>query len=239
MPTNVGGLPEILSRWIKGIKPFKEGKDAFRDAIVWLSVIDFAKRDCTETVCFISGNVNDFADIEGNNLHSDLQSEIEKLGLDVKFFRSLNHFNEIHTKNLSFLENQWLSANIDWAFLNLSVLEGVRGIHCGYYFETFHRKINKGYEGALNYDPLQAEFDKSILMFSVGWKAETEFNVWMNLGGKILVEYTFDEEHLSFLVVNFHTEVNIRIRDKEIVSYEANYYEENSGLSVNEAYEIL
>ncbi|WP_255717341.1 PIN domain-containing protein [Dyadobacter fanqingshengii] len=239
IPTKIDGLPDVLLRWREGIKPFKAGKDAFRDATIWLSVLDLAKRDCRETVCFISSNVHDFADNEGHNLHSDLQSEVEKLGLNVRFFRSLNHFNEVHTNHLNFLNKQLLSANIDCAFLNPSVLEGVRGIHCGYYFETFHRKVSTDYDGILNYDPLQAEFDKSILMFNVGREAKNEYSVWMSLGGEVLVEYLLDDEHFNFLVVHFHTEVNIIIRDKVIVSYEANYHEENSGLSIDDAYEVL
>ncbi|MCE7066692.1 hypothetical protein [Dyadobacter sp. CY326] len=217
---------------------FRAGKDSFRDAIIWLSVLDLAKRDYGGPVIFISGNVHDFADNEGNNLHSDLQSEIEKLGLDVKFFRSLNHFNEIHTNHISFIDEQWLSINLDWDFLNLSVLEGVRGIHCGYYFETFHKTISRDDDGILNYDPLQAVYDKSILMFNVGWAVENQYNVWMRLGGEVLVAYLLDDKHANFLMVQFHTEVSIEIKDKVIVSYEANYYAETSGLSTHEAYEV-
>jgi hypothetical protein len=238
IPSKADGLPDVLLRWREGIKPFKAGKDSFRDSVIWLSVLDLAKHDRRDTVCFISGNIHDFAGNEGDNLHSDLQNEVEKLGLDVRFFRSLNHFNEVHTNHLSFLDEQWLSANIDWKFLNLSVLEGVRGIHCGYYFEAFSRKISKDYDGILNYDPLQAEYDKSILGFNVGWKAKNEYDIWMNLGGEVLVEYFLDDEHFNFIMVYFHTEVSIRIKDKVIVSYEANYYEENSGLSIDDAYEV-
>ncbi|MCF2494263.1 hypothetical protein NFI80_01335 [Dyadobacter chenhuakuii] len=190
-------------------------------------------------MCFISANVHDFGDREGNNLHPYLQNETEQLGLDVRYFRSLNHFNAVHANHLNFLDEQWLSTNIDWEFLNLSVLEGVRGIHCGYYFETFERNIVRDYNGILNYDPLQAKYDQSISMFNVGCKAPDEFDVWMSLGGTAIVEYLLDDEHYNFVAVHFHTKVNVRIRDKIIIGYEANYYDENSGLSIEGACEIL
>lgn len=190
-------------------------------------------------MCFISANVHDFGDREGNNLHPYLQNETEQLGLDVRYFRSLNHFNGVHANHLNFLDEQWLSTNIDWEFLNLSVLEGICGIHCGYYFETFERNIVRDYKGILNYDPLQAKYDQSISMFNVGCKSTDEFDVWMSLGGTAIVEYLLDDEHYNFVAVHFHTEVNVRIRDKIIISYEANYFDENSGLSIEGACEIL
>lgn len=157
----------------------------------------------------------------------------------ISYFRSLNHFNEVYENNLNFLDEGWLSANIDWELLNLSVLEGARGIHCGYYFETFERNIGRDYVGILNYDPVQAKYDQSISLFNVGCKANDEFDVWMSLGGTVMVEYLLNDEHYNFVTVQFRTEVNVRIRDKIITSYEANYDEENSGLFIEHVCEIL
>ncbi|MCE7070946.1 hypothetical protein LZG74_11575 [Dyadobacter sp. CY327] len=91
----------------------------------------------------------------------------------------------------------------------------------------------------MNYDPLQAKYDQLISTFNVGCKATDEFDVWMSLGGTAIIEYLLDDEHYNFVAVQFHTKVNVRIRDKIIISYEANYDDENSGLSIEGACEIL
>lgn len=67
-------LPELVERSIQRIKPFTDSKQEFRDAIIWLSYVDFVKRREHITNCyFITNNSNDF--MKDGRLHPDLEGD--------------------------------------------------------------------------------------------------------------------------------------------------------------------
>ncbi|NIJ55017.1 PIN domain-containing protein [Dyadobacter arcticus] len=225
-------LPDIITRWSENRKPFNLENDAFRDAIIWSSIVDFAKKHAWGPIIFISSNVYDFANSSQDDLHSDLKNEVDMLGLKVKFFKSIVQFNEVYVDHMDFLNEHWLKENIDWDLLNTGVLEGVSGIHCGFYFEYFGRIFTKDFEGNLNYDVVEAAYDGTASTFAADWHGDDEYYVWMNLGGIVVIDYLIDDEVVIRLKAYFHTEVSIEIKGRRIVKYEANYYEENSGLAL-------
>jgi hypothetical protein len=72
-------LPELVSRSIQRKKPFSEKKVEFRDGIIWLSYVDFIKKNRLSNVFFITGNSSDFLNEERTDLHPDLKSDLSFL----------------------------------------------------------------------------------------------------------------------------------------------------------------
>lgn len=66
-------LPELVDRSIKRIKPFTEKKLEFRDAIIWLSYVEYAKKHELEQCYFITNNTEEF--FQNGKLHPDLQKD--------------------------------------------------------------------------------------------------------------------------------------------------------------------
>ncbi|BCW86470.1 hypothetical protein NicSoilE8_41430 (plasmid) [Arthrobacter sp. NicSoilE8] len=108
---------EIAKRAAKGIAPYQEKKkDAYRDTLIWLTLLDTAESHPAMEAWFVSKNVQDFGDLQakqgGNSdkatdqiprpFHQQLQREIELRGLQgrVKYATSLEtleqHFAALH-----------------------------------------------------------------------------------------------------------------------------------------------
>lgn len=66
-------LPELVERSIKRIKPFSESKLEFRDAIIWLSYVEFVKSRDLDRCYFITANTEDF--YKNDKLHPDLEKD--------------------------------------------------------------------------------------------------------------------------------------------------------------------
>jgi len=66
-------LPELVERSIKRIKPFSESKLEFRDAIIWLSYVEFVKSHEIDCCYFITSNTEDF--YKNEKLHPDLEKD--------------------------------------------------------------------------------------------------------------------------------------------------------------------
>ncbi|GAA5417366.1 hypothetical protein Pryu01_02429 [Paraliobacillus ryukyuensis] len=84
-------LPELVNRSIKREKPFSNNKQEFRDAIIWLSYVSYAKENLLEECHLITNNKHDFQGDNGE-LHDDLKKDAEtfKLYNSTKQFFSLN-----------------------------------------------------------------------------------------------------------------------------------------------------
>lgn len=88
---------KIVQRALQRKKPFKsDGKNGYRDYLVWRSFLDVAKSYSSETVCFITLNKKDFSDEKDENkLHPDLISELEDFKIDnnrIQYWTSLKGF---------------------------------------------------------------------------------------------------------------------------------------------------
>ncbi|WP_409295369.1 PIN domain-containing protein [Peribacillus sp. SCS-26] len=55
-------LGELIDRAVNRIKPFKEGKSEFRDAVTWLTYSNYIGQYNLSDCYFISNNTNDFLD---------------------------------------------------------------------------------------------------------------------------------------------------------------------------------
>lgn len=77
----------LVTRAAERRKPFSEGGAGYRDALIWVSVIELAQQ--FDDVGLVSLNPRDFAD-KGGSLHRDLLDDIQSFGCHpVRYFRSL------------------------------------------------------------------------------------------------------------------------------------------------------
>ena len=105
---------EVVARAIMGKKTFmSDGKDGYRDYLVWLTCLELAKRYCSEEIHFITENITDFsADNKENKilLHDDLLEDLDKYGISrSRFFYWTNltdFFNECIKQKIEKLENE-------------------------------------------------------------------------------------------------------------------------------------
>lgn len=105
---------DVVARAIIGKKPFKpDGKDGYRDYMVWLSCLELAKRYTSEEIHFITQNIADFsADNKEKKkvLHNDLLEDLEKNGIEnsrFHYWTNLKEFIEQSIKpQIAVLENE-------------------------------------------------------------------------------------------------------------------------------------
>lgn len=95
-------LPELVDRSIKRIKPFTEKKLEFRDGIIWLSYVEYAKSKNLEGCYLITKNSEDF--LKNNEIHPDLLKDSRSFTI----YKNAEDF----IKNCS--EAQSLKKRLDW-----------------------------------------------------------------------------------------------------------------------------
>lgn len=88
---------EIVKRALQRKKPFKsDGKDGYRDFLVWQTFLQVTKTYAMENACFITLNKKDFSDIKNDKLlHPDLLNDITDSGIEksrVQYWTSLKDF---------------------------------------------------------------------------------------------------------------------------------------------------
>jgi len=114
-----GYLEDLIQRSINKIAPLHNKDSAFRDGVLWLSVVERAKRLmglADEDLVFISENTKEFGGDEG--LNSRLKSELaEKNITNVAYFTSIRNFIAQHVTEVDGFDDQWVEENIDLDYL--------------------------------------------------------------------------------------------------------------------------
>ncbi|WP_437834606.1 PIN domain-containing protein (plasmid) [Niallia taxi] len=95
-------LAELIYRAVNRIRPFKEGKSEFRDAVTWLTYKDYIEKNQLIDCYFISNNVNDFFDNDKVKLHPDLIKD----NIDIKPFVNFTKLKENDNKIKLYIEDK-------------------------------------------------------------------------------------------------------------------------------------
>lgn len=105
-------LKNALDRAIQYIKPCSESREEFCDTILWLTILDIAGTTNEKELVFISNNIKDFAS-DSRHLHPTLVRDAEDKGLTIRYYSSLNDFNEdLGIESISFAKYLVLDENI-------------------------------------------------------------------------------------------------------------------------------
>ena len=102
---------ELIYRAIKRKKPFSEKGEEFRDALLWLVVVDIAT-EIGEAVVFISNDSKAFG--KDGILYENLLEEVEQKGIEVHYYPSIKAFIEQQAVQVEFVNESWLSEVIDF-----------------------------------------------------------------------------------------------------------------------------
>lgn len=85
---------EIVNRDLARRRPFKRGGSGYRDFLIWLSILELARKD-NEEIAFITNNSRDFYDDQ--DLHFDFVYDLKQVSAEphgVELFNSLDDFNQ-------------------------------------------------------------------------------------------------------------------------------------------------
>ncbi|MFE6800010.1 PIN domain-containing protein [Paenibacillus chitinolyticus] len=153
-------LPVLVERSIKRIKPFGDKKQEFRDAIIWLSYVNYAESNDIENCFLLTNNLADFCENKiQNTLHPDLLED------STRFKHYLNSADLLKNEDKI---GKYVSASQDW----MSTI-----IDSKYVAEMFENSligpIKKAFESFLEKiemdDLLSADYyDYAYLDFKVG-----------------------------------------------------------------------
>ena len=110
-------LAEAMRRSIERMPPCKETGEGMRDAIIWLSLLEYCKNKYkyfrNKRVAFISENIKDFTGNDSTSLHPMLQSDFTRSNIVIEYYPSLKAFIESHIEPLSHITLSMIESNID------------------------------------------------------------------------------------------------------------------------------
>jgi hypothetical protein len=108
LPINKVNLADLVDRCIDRKKPFTENGEQFRDAIIWLNVLELVVSSKEKEVIFISNNKKEFASGD-KALNEELQDESEKRKVKIHYFSGLDIFiRESCSIKLDYVTDEWL-----------------------------------------------------------------------------------------------------------------------------------
>lgn len=92
----------LVQRAVGRVRPFNEHGQEFRDALMWLQILDIGASDKKpDSIAFISSNTRDFG--LNDSLHPTLRTEAEERNLNLQYFPSLDEFLKAHAERIAFI----------------------------------------------------------------------------------------------------------------------------------------
>ncbi|SHG28749.1 PIN domain-containing protein [Flagellimonas flava] len=224
-------LPELVKRSIQRIKPISTKGEEFRDAILWLSIIDYLKeRNFEFEVSFITGNIKDFSNKDNTDLHPDLYHELEELRPTLKLYHSLSAFTKEIAVKIDFITKEWIIENIDWDRIQSGAERAVNGIDPAYFYEYYYRR-NVDNNNLEYWDILWARFNTDIEEFHVFQRDGIEnYGIEVHLLGDAEIEFENDKEQHFNREVGFGTIIYLFIASGSIVDCDDSFAVEETGL---------
>ena len=114
-------LDEVVNRSIARRKPCSEKGEEFRDALLWLTILDIARETRGDTLAFISNDSNAFG--RNHQLYETLLYEAEGTGKQVNFYNSIDEFIKDHDTQIEYVTASWLFNAIDFESYSDTVTE--------------------------------------------------------------------------------------------------------------------
>lgn len=138
---------KIVERALSNKKPFIDGKEEFKDTVIWLSYVSFVEEKCLEHCFFISNNSKEFFNKDKSNLHQDLledsirfkpylsieglmTDESNELSIQIQLFDQAERLKELLISgdlNTSYIENIIFESFID--DLNSEIKHYIDNLH--------------------------------------------------------------------------------------------------------------
>lgn len=204
-------LNELVNRAITRRKPFSEKGEEFRDALLWLTVLDVAEETDQETLAFISNDTKAFG--HNDQLHEALVHEADATGRQINFYNSIMKFIESHATQVEYITPSWLFNVINFEAYSDVVTEKLRG-----YLESLEEfdLRQKGWKGL--------EFTGYLSTTATATDENlTEYYVYEKADGSLYVQANFYIEY----EVEFISTERVRVRQGEYFTYSLEEYEQD------------
>ncbi|MFT3845790.1 MAG: PIN domain-containing protein [Lacibacter sp.] len=223
-------IGELIRRAIHRVRPFSTKGEGFRDATIWLSIINFLKNEKNNKTVFISNDKNAFSDRDNQELHAILKNDLANNQLELIFCNSIAEFLNKHAGEIFFFTKEWVIDHIDWNKINKQVWEAVETIHCGYFFTLYERVINKPLD--YYYEIRNVEINKDWLDYHVYKKEGDKYVIELHFSGLTSINYFLENDQVQTISTEFFTETTVICTKKGILNYSGNYYEEESSIAL-------
>ncbi len=222
-------LKEVVRRSNERIKPISDKGEEFRDTILWLTILDYLKKERFDEVVFISNNTRDFADETQTSLHHQLQDDLKSQNSTLTYYKSLNDFIDCRVNEIIFISNEWLVERLNWAKLNEDAPFVVKGINATFFYEYYYRS-NFDENDVKHWDVISATFKKDASDFFV-YKPDSSdlYSVEIHLEGVCTIRFINDMQKFTDREVEFFTNIYVSMKAGNIIGY-SGYYEEDSML---------
>ncbi len=225
-------ISELTRRAIHRVRPFSTKGEGFRDATIWLSIINFLKKKKNNKNVFISNDKKAFSNGDNQELHAILKNDLANNQLELLFCNSIGEFLNRHAAEIFFFTKKWVIDHIDWNKINKQVWEAVETIHCGYFFTLYERIINKPWD--YYYEVRKVEINKDWLDYHVYKKERDRYVIELHISGLTSIDYFLENDEVQTISTNFFTETIAICTKNEILEYSGNYHEEESGIALPE-----
>jgi predicted nucleic acid-binding protein len=235
-------LKNVIERAIYRIRPCTNKGEGFRDVVLWLTVLDIARFSKNKELIFISNNTRQFSE-EGKSLHPVLFKETEEAELQIKYYKSLDHFIESHAVMIDFITTEWLNSFLSLDTINAEIIKmlersGKKSLldwvewhedkdTTGYSnpissfvdldtFYVYEKTDGSYYVEASYYGEVEVEFEFEQTEDSIGLEDEYEYEA---LG------YNFGKTGIKCLCPEIRVAFGVDIVDKKIKNYEITDWE--------------
>jgi PIN domain len=122
---------EIARRGTKRLRPASQNGEELRDVILWLSVLQYARKSNLE-VAFVSGD-NGFRETKDkNDLHPELAMEVANAKLPVHFYRDIPSFLMSQSLGQETIEEDWLPKYVNSKNLAEQIAKAISKIETNY-----------------------------------------------------------------------------------------------------------
>jgi len=178
-------LKDIVIRAIERKKPCDNKGQQFRDAILWLTILDYTKSQSDKKIIFISNNPKDFSSGDSNELDPQLKEEAKVFNIEIIYFKTISDFVREHAAKIEFITKEWIGENIDESTI----------------IKMFNHIIEKKDKYILDNIKGSLEYGKSITGYiqSTGYinSCLIDFYVYEMSDGTLLLnlEYEFEKEY--------------------------------------------
>jgi PIN domain len=223
-------ISELIRRAIHRVRPFSNKGEGFRDAIIWLSLINFLRKEKNNKSVFISNDKRAFVNGNSQELHPTLKNDLSLNNLDLIFCNSIEEFINKYAVEIFFFTKEWVIKHIDWSEINKQVREAAETIHCGYFFTLYERIINEPWD--YYYEVRNVEINKDWLDYHVYKKEGDNYVIELHFSGLTSIDYFLENGDVKKISANFFTETTAICTKNEILKYSRNYYEEESSIAL-------
>jgi PIN domain-containing protein len=117
---------EIARRGAKRLRPANQNGEELRDVILWLSVVQYARKTGLE-VAFISGDHGFRQTDDTNDLHSELAEEIASAKLPIHFYRDISAFLTSNSLSQEPIAGAWLPKYVNSKYLADEIKKAISG----------------------------------------------------------------------------------------------------------------